>query len=169
MPYDYNVSAHGYMFAPGEMEAGEDGNWLCVDVDKHAMVQIFDTEDQMRAHLLECHGIPRTDKISMYKAMDNIWQVIASISVPRHNLNALIANERVYILGGEQRVSDEVRIAFFFIMIDDLRLVPLESFLSSALISKTNNYFLLFRPCHCIQDSRHLSLFDYCIYSSVFK
>jgi len=48
-----------------------------------------------------------TDKISMYKAMDNIWQVIASISVPRHNLNALIANERVYILGGEQRVSDE--------------------------------------------------------------
>ena len=110
-----------------------------------------------------------TDKISMYKAMDNIWQVIASISVPRHNLNALIANERVYILGGEQRVSDEVRIAFyFFLIIDDFRLALLESFLSSASTLKTSDYLLLFRPCHCIQDSRHLSLFDYCIYSSVF-
>ena len=50
-----------------------------------------------------------TDKISMYKAMDNIWEVIASIAVPRHNLSAVIANERIYILGGEQRISDDVR------------------------------------------------------------
>ncbi|CAG5104992.1 Oidioi.mRNA.OKI2018_I69.chr1.g1736.t1.cds [Oikopleura dioica] len=48
-----------------------------------------------------------TDKISMYKAMDNIWQVIVKISVPRHNLSAVIANERIYILGGEQRISYE--------------------------------------------------------------
>ena len=36
-----------------------------------ATVQILDTEDQLRAHWLKRHGIPRTDKISVYSVPDN--------------------------------------------------------------------------------------------------
>ena len=50
------------MLAWGEMEAGD---FVSVNVDKHATVQIFNTEDSMRVHWLECHGIPRTDKCTV--------------------------------------------------------------------------------------------------------
>ena len=76
------------MLALGEMEAGEDGDWLCVNVDEHATVQIFDTEDQMRAHLLECHGIPRTDKISMYSVPDNSTELAPRLRKPSSHSNS---------------------------------------------------------------------------------
>ena len=36
--------------------AMEQGDWLCINVDKHAAVRYFTTEALNRAHWLECHG-----------------------------------------------------------------------------------------------------------------
>ena len=35
----------------------EQGDLLCNNVDKHAAVRDFPTEDLMRTHWKECHGI----------------------------------------------------------------------------------------------------------------
>ena len=44
---DYNISAHAYMLSLGEMQLGD---WLCINVAKHAAVRDFTTEASMRAH-----------------------------------------------------------------------------------------------------------------------
>ena len=50
---DYCISAHAHMLNLGDMEQGD---WLCINVDKHAAVRDFPTEDLMRTHWKERHA-----------------------------------------------------------------------------------------------------------------
>ena len=59
---EYNISANAYM---------EKGDWLFINVDKHATVKIFDTEALMRAHWLECYSIELNDVIASHELPDS--------------------------------------------------------------------------------------------------
>ena len=39
----------------------EKSDWLCVNMDKHAKFEKFDSEELMRAHWLKCHSIELTE------------------------------------------------------------------------------------------------------------
>ena len=55
------------MLSLGQIEKGD---WLCVNLLKQAWVGNFHTEDLMRKHWEDCHGIPLTEKTVVFQVLD---------------------------------------------------------------------------------------------------
>ena len=51
---EYTVAVYRYMMSLGLMEKGD---YLCINQGRHDQFKQFDTEEEMRAHWLECHQI----------------------------------------------------------------------------------------------------------------
>lgn len=47
-----------------------------------------------------------SDKISVYSSTSRIWEVLTRLALPRHSCNLLTLNGRIYIFGGQQKLSD---------------------------------------------------------------
>ena len=55
---DFTISVHTYLLYLGPMEKGD---WLCVNLDKQAKLETFDSEVLMRAQWQKCNSIELTE------------------------------------------------------------------------------------------------------------
>lgn len=47
-----------------------------------------------------------SDKITVYSATTRMWEVLTRLALPRHQANLLNCNNRIYILGGQQKINE---------------------------------------------------------------
>ena len=59
------------------------GDWLYINVDKHAAVRDFPTEDLMRSHWKECRGIALHEVVKPYELQDNTTEPAPRLRLPR--------------------------------------------------------------------------------------
>ena len=53
------------------------------------------------------HGhILSSDKITVYSSTSGLWEVLTRLALPRHKCNLLSCNNRIYVLGGQQKLTE---------------------------------------------------------------
>ena len=60
----------------------EQGDWLCINVDKQAVLRDFPTEKEMRFHRKECHGNEMHEEVKPYKVQDNTADPAPRLRLP---------------------------------------------------------------------------------------